>query len=70
MPSPAPTEYSPVIIALWCRSADRIRFDVYTGHLHAQILSQGDDANMAFIRDGTELAHYWLENIGHDRSHR
>jgi len=32
-------------------------FDAYTGHLHAQILSQ-KKAYMKFIRDGTALAYY------------
>ena len=37
-------------------------FDAYNGHLHGQILGQ-ENANMAFIQDGTVLA-YYSDDIG------
>jgi len=51
------------LIVLWQEHRNIIRlFDVYTGHLYAQILGQGK-ANMTFIKDGTKLA-YFSSNFG------
>ena len=51
------------LIALWKKHRNTIRlFGVYTGHLYAQILGQGE-ANMALIKDGTKLA-YYSSNFG------
>jgi len=36
-------------------------FDVYTGHLHAQILGQAYE-HMVFIRDGAALANYYYNS--------
>jgi len=58
--SPTLIEHSPSdrLIALWFKSENTIHLlDVYTGHLYAKILGQGNK-EMAFIRDGTKLAHY------------
>ena len=58
--SPALIEHPAVdrLIALKCGSERTIcLFDVYTGHLYAQISGQRN-ANMAFIGDGTKLVYY------------
>ena len=58
--SPTLIKHSPGdrLIALWFEFENTIHLlDVYTGHLYAKILGRGS-ADMAFIRDGTKLAHY------------
>jgi len=56
--SPTLIEHSPShrLIALRHVSETGL-YDVYTGHLYAKISVRGR-ADMAFIRDGTKLAHY------------
>jgi len=56
--SPTLTEHSPSgrLIALKHRSEIGL-YDIYNSHLYAKISSRGS-LGMAFIRDGTKLAHY------------
>jgi len=58
--SPALINRSPgnrLIAVLYGKKGSISLYDVYIGHLHAQIL--GQKIHMGFIRDGTKLVYYY-----------